>query len=57
MVDVDKFGKESDTMGISESKDKLDEKITFCDDPDHSHTFQSTPIVKYIKNGPRQEAQ
>ena len=56
MVDVDKFGKESDTMGISGSECRFDEKVAFCGAPDHSHTFQSTPIVKYTKNGPLLEA-
>ena len=30
----------------------FDEKITSCDAPDHRHTFQSAPIVKYTENGP-----
>ena len=56
MVDVDKFGKESDIMGISGSECRFDEKVAFCGAPDHSHTFQSAPIVKYTKNGPLLEA-
>ncbi len=31
-------------------------KVAFCGVPDHSHTFQSAPIVKYTKNGPLSEA-
>ena len=53
---VDKFGKESDIMGISGSECRFDEKVAFCGAPDHSHTFQSAPIVKYTKNGPLPEA-
>ena len=30
--------------------------MAFCGAPDHSHTFQSTPIVKYTKNEPLPEA-
>ena len=30
---------------------EFDEKNTFCDAPDHRHTFQSAPIVKYTENG------
>ena len=56
MIGVDKFGKESDIMGISESEYRFDEKVAFCGAPDHSHTFQSAPIVKYTKNGPLPEA-
>ena len=56
MIDVDKFGKESDIMGISGSECIFDEKVAFCGAPDHSHTFQSAPIVKYTKNGPLLEA-
>ena len=57
VVDVDKFGKEAYTIGIFESEYRLDEKMAFCDAPDHSHTFQSAPIVKYTQDGPLPEAQ
>ena len=30
----------------------FDEKITSCGAPDHRHTFQSAPIIKYTENGP-----
>ena len=56
MVDVDKFGKESYIIGIFESEYRFDEKVAFCDAPDHSHTFQSAPIVKYTQDGPLPEA-
>ncbi len=59
MVDVDKFGKQSDTIGIFESEYRIygfDEKIPFCDATDYCHTFQSASIVKYTKNGPLPEA-
>ena len=55
MIDVDKFGKESDIMGISGLECRFDEKVAFCGAPDHSHTFQSAPIVKYTRNGPLPE--
>ena len=35
---------------------RFDEKIAFCDAPDHSHTFRSAPIVKYTQDGPLPEA-
>ena len=56
MVDVDKFGKESYTIGIFESEYRFDEKIAFCDAPDHCRTFRSAPIVKYTQDGPLPEA-
>ena len=56
MVDVDKFGKESYIIGIFESEYRFDEKIAFCDAPDHCRTFQSAPIVKYTQDGPLPEA-
>ena len=33
----------------------FDEKMAFCDAPDHCHTFRSAPIVKYTQNGPLPE--
>ena len=52
MVDGDKFGKESYTIGIFESEYRFDEKMAFCDAPDHCRTFRSAPIVKYTQDGP-----
>ena len=56
MVDVDKFGKESYIIGIFESEYRFDEKMAFCDAPDHCRTFRSAPIVKYTQDGPLPEA-
>ena len=56
MVDVDKFGKESYIIGIFESEYIFDEKMAFCDAPDHCRTFRSVPIVKYTQDGPLPEA-
>ena len=56
MVDGDKFGKESYIIGIFESEYRFDEKMAFCDAPDHCRTFRSAPIVKYTQNGPLPEA-
>ena len=56
MVDGDKFGNESYTIGIFESEYRFDEKVAFCDAPDRCRTFRSAPIVKYTQDGPLPEA-
>ena len=44
------------SWGFPDQSADLMKKVAFCGAPDHSHTFQSTPIVKYTKNGPLPEA-
>ena len=41
--------------GFPDQSADLMKKVAFCGAPDHSHTFQSAPIVKYTKNGPLPE--
>ena len=44
------------SWGFPDQSADLMKKVAFCGAPDHSHTFQSAPIVKYTKNGPLLEA-
>ena len=44
------------SWGFPDQSADLMKKVAFCGAPDHSHTFQSAPIVKYTKNGPFPEA-
>ena len=44
------------SWGFPDQSADLMKEIAFCGAPDHSHTFQSAPIVKYTKNGPLLEA-